>query len=64
MGMKSAACWFSNKWQVRTKAINEDVERTVTFDISKIVEDKIQELEIETKSANPKSHYTLITLFG
>ncbi len=63
MGMKSAACWFSNKWQVRTKAINEDVERTVTFDISKIVEDKIQELEIETKSANPKSHYTLITLF-
>ncbi len=64
MGMKSAACWFSNKWQVRTKAINENIERTVTFDISKIVEDKIQELEIETKSANPKSHYTLITLFG
>lgn len=64
MGMKSAACWFSNKWQVKTKAINENVERTVVFDISKIVEDKIQELEIDTKTANPDSHYTLITLYG
>ncbi len=64
MGMKSAACWFSNKWQVKTKAINENVERTVVFDISKIVEDKIQELQIDTKTANSDSHYTLITLYG
>src|SRR5690554_6460417 len=64
MGMKSAACWFSNKWQVKTKAINENVERTVVFDISKIVEDKIQELQIDTKTVNIDSHYTLITLYG
>ncbi|MEE4001841.1 ATP-binding protein [Tenacibaculum sp. FZY0031] len=64
MGMKSAACWFSNKWQAKTTALNENVERKVSFDISKIVEDKIQELQIETKDAKPNSHYTLITLFG
>lgn len=64
MGMKSAACWFSNNWQAKTTALNETVERKVNFDISKIVEDKIQELQIETKEANPNSHYTLITLFG
>lgn len=64
MGMKSAACWFSNKWQAKTTALNENVERKVSFDISKIVEDKIQELQIETKVAKPNSHYTLITLFG
>lgn len=63
MGMKSAACWFSNKWQAKTKALNEDVERKVSFDISKIVEDKTQELQIKTKEANRNSHYTLITLF-
>ncbi|MEP5339660.1 MAG: ATP-binding protein [Algibacter sp.] len=63
MGMKSAACWFSNKWQAKTTAINENVERKVNFDISKIVKDKIQELQIETKEANSNSHYTLITLF-
>ena len=63
MGMKSAACWFSNNWQAKTSALNETVERKVSFDISKIVEDKIQELQIETKEANSNSHYTLITLF-
>jgi hypothetical protein len=63
MGMKSAACWFSNKWQAKTTAINEKAERKVNFDISKIVEDKIQELQIETKEVNSNSHYTLITLF-
>lgn len=64
MGMKSAACWFSNKWQVKTTAINENVERTVAFDISKIVEDKIQELQIDKKSSSYNSHFTSITLFG
>lgn len=64
MGMKSAACWFSNKWQVKTKSINENIERTVVFDISKIVEDKIQELQIDTRTVNSDTHYTLITLYG
>lgn len=64
MGMKSAACWFSNQWQAKTAALNENLERKVSFDISKIVEDKIQELEIETKETKLNSHYTLITLFG
>ncbi|MGY5353526.1 ATP-binding protein [Wenyingzhuangia sp. IMCC45467] len=63
MGMKSAACWFSNRWQAKTTALGENVERKVSFDISKIVEDKIQELQIEIKQTNPNSHYTLITLF-
>lgn len=63
MGMKSAACWFSNKWQVKTTSLDEKIERTVTFDISRIVEDKIQELQIDTKTAENNSHYTLITLY-
>lgn len=64
MGMKSAACWFSDKWQVKTTALNEKIERTVTFDISRIVEDKIEELQIDSKAAENNSHYTLITLYG
>ena len=35
MGMKSAACWFAQTWSVRTKALGEAVERTITFDIRK-----------------------------
>ena len=62
MGMKSAACWFSNRWEVRTTALDENVERTVSFDISKIVEDRIDELDVAEKSCDTATHYTVITL--
>src|SRR6185437_13125923 len=47
MGMKSAACWFAAKWRVRTKALGEPIERTVRFDVARIVRDELEELEIE-----------------
>ncbi|KAF0232033.1 MAG: hypothetical protein FD175_228 [Beijerinckiaceae bacterium] len=62
MGMKSAACWFAPRWQVRTKALGETVERTVKFDIAKIVQDEIEELEIEERPARAEDHYTEIAL--
>jgi len=35
MGMKSAACWFSDEWTVRTKALGETMEKTVHFNMKK-----------------------------
>ena len=62
MGMKSAACWFSPRWQVRTKALGEAVERTVRFDIATIVQDELEELDIEERPADPNAHFTEVTL--
>jgi hypothetical protein len=62
MGMKSAACWFSPKWQVRTKAIGDSKERTVKFDIAQIVRDDIEELDVFERPAAPDAHYTEIVL--
>jgi Histidine kinase-, DNA gyrase B-, and HSP90-like ATPase len=62
MGMKSAACWFAKKWSVRTKAIGEDVERVVRFDIDEIVEDRIEELTIVEVPSPAKRHYTVLEL--
>lgn len=64
MGMKSASCWFSDLWTVRTKAFNEDDERTVKFDMNKIVEDKLEDLEFTTKPADKNKHYTIIELLN
>lgn len=64
MGMKSAACWFSGHWRVRTKAVGEAVERTVKFDIQRIVNDDLEELEIHEAPAPPGAHYTEIVLDG
>lgn len=62
MGMKAAACWFTNLWQVRTKALGEPVERIVRFDISDIVSHKTETLIVEEVPADPTEHYTVITL--
>lgn len=62
MGMKSASCWFAPDWTIRTTALGEAIERTVHFNIEKIVRDEIEELEVITKFVDPKLHYTTIVL--
>ncbi len=62
MGMKSASCWFANKWNVKSSAIGEAIEKTVNFDIIKIVDDTTEELEVMQSSKNKDSHYTVVTL--
>lgn len=64
MGMKSAACWLASEWSVRTTALGEDIERTIAFDVSAIIEQRIEELAIQTREALPKRHYTEIILTG
>ena len=62
MGMKSAACWFSDEWSVRTKALSETIEKTVHFNMKNIFEKKIEELDVETKPVSKNLHYTIIEL--
>lgn len=64
MGMKSASCWFADKWSVTTKALGDSAVRTVVFDIKEIINDDISELEIEVKdkNINVNSHFTKIKL--
>lgn len=62
MGMKSAACWFSPRWSVRTKALDELVERTVRFDVARIVRDQLEELDIDDHSSPATLHFTEIVL--
>lgn len=62
MGMKSAACWFSPLWKVRTSALGEPTEKTIAFDVEAIVENEESELEVETAAASEDQHFTEIVL--
>lgn len=64
IGMKSAACWFAKKWSVRTKALGEEVSRTVDFDVKKITESGTEHLKPRTRSAPASEHFTEISLHG
>lgn len=62
MGMKSAACWFAPRWIVRSKALGERSERTVAFDIKRIVRDSLEELDIDEEPMKPEQHFTEVQL--
>lgn len=64
MGMKSAACWFADEWCVTTTALGEQTEKQVHFDMKKIFEDKLEELDVSVKPSNNDHHYTTIELFN
>ncbi|OLS62268.1 hypothetical protein PSEMO_31790 [Pseudomonas putida] len=64
MGMKSAACWFAKNWSVRTKAVNEVVERTINFDVQNIVDRKLESLRPLERQEDARVHYTVVTLWG
>lgn len=63
MGMKSAACWFADNWCVTTTALGETQIKKVSFDMKKIFEDKLEELDVEIKPGDKNHHYTVVELF-
>ena len=62
MGMKSAACWFGAQFSVRSSALEEAVERTVTFDIEEILRIKSATLPVRSKPALTRHHYTEVII--
>ena len=64
MGMKSAACWFAQNWTVRTTALGEPVERTISFNIEAIVRGDVEELWVKSRPVSADTHFTEIVLFN
>jgi len=62
MGMKTASIWLADKWSVRTKAINETVERYTEFDLRKVISENKEELIVNEVSMDKTFHYTEIIL--
>ncbi len=63
LGMKAAASWFGRKWSVRTSAIEEAQESTITFDIPLIVDTHCESLQPTVRSVEPNAHYTTIKIY-
>ena len=62
LGMKAAASWFASKWSVRTTALGEAVERTLIFDVPRIVETSCEHLEPDERVIGATDHYTTLVL--
>jgi hypothetical protein len=63
IGMKSSACWYSKYFTVRTRALGEPIVRNIIFDIPKIIDQEIYNLDIQKEpTSNPKAHGTRIIM--
>lgn len=62
LGMKYAAVWISNEWELISSAIGEAQERRVLFDYDKVIKNNLKTLPFEKKEANPNSHFTKVLL--
>jgi len=62
LGMKYAAVWISNEWELRSSAIGESVERSVLFDYDKVVSGNIKNLPFKEKHVRSDKHFTEVRL--
>ena len=63
-GMKNAACWYANNWEVKTSALNESIERIVKFDMDEILKNNTEFLDVEQIDAKKDKHGTEIKLYN
>ncbi|HMJ69649.1 MAG TPA: ATP-binding protein [Cyclobacteriaceae bacterium] len=62
LGMKTAACWLGDYWTVKTKTINETIERTITVDVPIIAKGNKDLHYTEVGNNDPNEHYTIIEI--
>jgi len=64
MGMKTASIWLCDTWSVRTAALNEGHERSVVFDLAKVLKEEKEILKVKSISKKKDEHFTEILLQG
>lgn len=62
MGLKTAASWFSKKWEVITKRADSKFSYSVLVDINYLKQTKVNDFVVNEQFVGDSSHYTIIRL--
>lgn len=62
MGMKTAALWLGNKWELSSTAIGESVKRSVVFDLDEVQRDELKKLPVTEEVTEESDHFTNIKI--
>ena len=62
MGLKTAASWLGDVWEVKTKRLGETVEHTITVNVEAIAEGKAILPHAEKKNRPEGEHHTIIEI--
>ena len=61
MGLKTAACWFGNRWEIKTKKLGLKKGQSIVFDVEDVASGNL-DLHHSSFTAPAREHYTTITI--
>ena len=61
MGLKTAACWFGNRWDLKTKKLGMEEGQSIVFDVEEVASGNL-DLQHSTFPAAAEEHYTAIAI--
>lgn len=64
MGMKSASIWFANNWRVVTTSVGDPHVYSIEFDMTSVLQEKVERLEVTKADAASDAHFTRIELWN
>jgi hypothetical protein len=62
MGMKYAAVWLSNEWELHSSALGENVKRQTIFNYDKVIHEQLESLPIMEVDKHINDHGTKVIL--
>lgn len=62
MGLKTAACWFGERWTITTTKLGEGVERFVEMDLRALAAGGTSEVTVHESRADPARHGTTVEI--
>ena len=62
MGMKTASVWLADTWTVTTKALGENKERTLSFNLERVIREEKEVLDVIETDKPVEEHFTKIVL--
>lgn len=64
MGLKTAACWFGQKWTIKTKRFGGEEAYEIGLDVEELSHQNSETLLVRESKADRLEHYTIITIQG
>src|SRR5947209_1888551 len=62
MGLKTAASWLGNIWEVKTKRLGERVEHRIKVDVDAVARGNAVLPHTEQQNCAPEEHYTVVEI--
>lgn len=62
LGLKTAACWFGDRWSIKTKRLTDDYEHSIVFNVKEVAKSNLNVHHTQKRINKKNAHYTIIKI--